>query len=259
MRILFIGDIVGRPGRRIVFEKLHQVLAKEDIDLAIANCENSASGFGVTPKIAEEFLNAGVHVLTSGNHIWDKKEIQPYLDQQPRLLRPANYPDAPGSGLYIGKTDNAIPYAVINLQGRVYMPGIECPFRYADRILAEIDPDVKVRFIDFHAEITSEKTAFGWYLDGAVSAIVGTHTHVPTADERVLPGGTAYITDAGMTGALNSVIGMNSAESIDRFLHGRPVRFQPASGPSCMNAVIVDVDELSGHASSIHRCIERMD
>ena len=208
MRILFIGDIVGRPGRRAVFAKLPQLVAAEEIDLAIANCENAAAGYGTTIQIAEQLLDAGIDVLTSGNHIWDKREILPYLDREPRILRPANYPDAPGSGLYVGHTDAGVPYGVLNFQGRVYLPQVDCPFRCAERLLAELDPEVLVRFVDFHAEVTSEKTAFGVYLDGRVSVVAGTHTHVPTADERVLPGGSAYITDVGMTGPVHSVIGM---------------------------------------------------
>lgn len=253
MKILFIGDIVGRPGRRIVRDALQRIVGDEDIDLVIINCENSAAGFGVTVEIAEGLFREGAHVLTSGNHIWDKRDILPYLDQEPRILRPANYPDAPGTGVYIGQTDSAVRYAVINLQGRVYMPSIECPFRHADRVIDEIDPDIKVRFVDFHAEVTSEKVAMGWYLDGRVSTVVGTHTHVPTADERVLPGGTAYITDVGMTGPLNSVIGMDQEASVARFLSGRPARFQPATGPVRLNSVVVDVDESTGQARSIHR------
>ncbi len=256
MRILFIGDIVGRSGRRAVFLALERIAAKDDVDLVIANCENCAAGFGVTRKIAEQLLAAGIHVLTSGNHIWDKKEILPYLDHQPRLLRPDNYPDAPGSGLFVGHTHSAVPYAVLNLQGRVYMPSIDCPFRHADLVLARLDPDIRVRFVDFHAEVTSEKTAFGLYLDGRASAVVGTHTHVATADERVLPSGTAFISDVGMTGPLNSVIGMQQEASLKRFLTALPVRFKPASGPVRLNAVVVDVDERTGRAVSIRRRVE---
>ncbi len=256
MNILFIGDIVGRPGRRIVRETLQKIVADEDADLVIANCENAAAGFGVTAAIAEGLFHEGVHVLTSGNHIWDKKDIAPYLDREPRILRPANYPDAPGSGFYIGRTNSAVSFAVINLQGRVYMPSIECPFRVADQLLEELDCAIKVRFVDFHAEVTSEKVAMGWRLDGRVSAVVGTHTHVPTADQRVLPGGTAYITDAGMTGPVNSVIGMDKEASVARFLSGRPARFQPAAGAVRLNAVVVAIDESTGRATSIRRRLE---
>ena len=207
MRILFVGDVIGRPGRKILQQQLPDLIVNEQADLTIVNCENSAAGFGVTPEIADQLLALGADVLTSGNHIWDKKQILPYFAEQPRLLRPANYPDAPGGGLYVGCTAQAVKYAVLNLQGRTYLPSIECPFRTADQLLSQIDDDVLVRFVDFHAEVTSEKVAFGWYLDGRVSGVVGTHTHVPTADERILPDGTAYLTDCGMTGPLNSVIG----------------------------------------------------
>ena len=256
MRILFIGDIVGRTGRKAVVSALDRMVAQEGVDLVIANCENSAAGFGTTPKLASQLLRAGIDVLTSGNHIWDKKEILPYLDIQERLLRPANYPDAPGSGLYVGLTDSAVPYAVLNLQGRVYMPQIDCPFRCADRMLAGLDPAVKVRLVDFHAEVTSEKTAFGNYLDGRVSAVLGTHTHVPTADERVLPSGTAYITDVGMSGPARSVIGMNLETSTRRFLTALPSRFRPAPGPVRINATVIDVDTATGTAASIRRRVE---
>ena len=259
MKILFIGDIVGRPGRRAVLASLQRLVVDEEIDLAIVNCENAAAGFGVTAKIADQLLETGAHVLTSGNHIWDKREILPYLDGEPRLLRPHNYPDAPGSGLYVGHTDAGVPYAVINLQGRVYLPAIECPFRQADQLLAGLPEDVRVCFVDFHAEVTSEKNAFGRYLDGRVSAVVGTHTHVPTADERVLPGGTAYITDVGMTGPVESVIGMKLDESVKRFVTALPARFEPAAGAVRLNAVVVDVDEGTGSARSIQRCAREFD
>jgi metallophosphoesterase (TIGR00282 family) len=253
MRILFIGDIVGRPGRRIVAARLAGIVSARSIDLVIANCENVAAGFGVTPDLAEQLLEAGVHVLTSGNHVWDKKAILDYLPAQKRLLRPANYPDAPGSGIYTGATPSGVRYAVMNLQGRTYLPAIHCPFRTADHFLETLGADIKVRFVDFHAEVTSEKIAFGWYLDGRVSAVVGTHTHVATADERVLPGGTAYITDAGMTGPHDSVIGMDKEGSLHRFLTGIPARFEPASDDVRLNGVIVNIDEISGRALSIER------
>ncbi len=253
MRLLFVGDVIGRPGRRIVQHSLQDMVAAEEAELVVLNCENSAAGFGVTPDIANGFLDLGVDVLTSGNHIWDKKLIFDYFGQQPRLLRPANYPDSPGSGLYVGCTDHGIRYAVLNLQGRTYMPATHCPFRMADEILDSIEDDVKVRLVDFHAEVTSEKQAMGWHLDGKVSAMVGTHTHVPTADEKVLPGGTAYQTDTGMTGPTHSVIGMDVRSSLGRFLNGRPARFEPASGPVRMNAVLIDIDEQTGRARSIKR------
>ncbi len=251
MRILFVGDVIGRPGRRAVQNLLPDLIIQREIDLAIVNCENSASGFGVTPEIARDLFDAGADVLTSGNHIWDKKQIVPYIDEEPRLLRPANYPDAPGAGLYIGTTAQGARYAVMNMQGRTYMPAIHCPFRTADELLDTLSNDIKVRFMDFHAEVTSEKAAFGWYLDGRVSAVIGTHTHVPTADERVLPGGTAYLTDCGMTGPINSVIGMNKEISIQRFLTATPIRFEVAAGTVRLNAVLIDVDDSTGKARSI--------
>ncbi len=253
MRILFVGDIVGRPGRRVFTHRLESIVSARHIDLVIANCENSAAGFGVTPDIADKLLEAGAHVLTSGNHIWDKKAIFDYIPTQPRLLRPANYPNAPGSGLYVGSTPAGVRYAVLNLQGRTYLPAIECPFRTVDTMLANLEGDIQVRFVDFHAEVTSEKIAFGWYVDGRVSAMVGTHTHVATADERVLPGGAAYITDVGMTGPHDSVIGMDREGSLQRFLTGRPARFEPAVNDVRLNSVIVEVDETTGKAVSIGR------
>lgn len=260
MRLLFVGDIVGKPGRRIVAEKLNTVVYQHHIDLVIVNCENAAAGFGVTPAIADELFDLGAHVLTSGNHIWDKKAILDYLSNSPRLLRPANYPDpAPGSGLYVGDTAGGTRFAVMNLQGRTYLPSIDCPFRAADRLLQSIPADVKIRIVDFHAEVTSEKVAFGWYLDGRVSAVIGTHTHIPTADERVLPGGTAYLTDVGMTGPYDSVIGMDKQSSLDRFLSGVPVRFEPAMGDARLSSVVIDVDEATGRARSIERLVVRGD
>lgn len=219
MNILFIGDIFASAGRSIVADKLHRILTTEYIDLAIANAENSAGGFGITPLIAEELFKMGLEVLTSGNHIWDKREIFDYLDRETRLIRPANYvSDLPGRGYTTVRTKKGVQVAVLNLQGRSHMPATECPFRTADRILQEIDPAVKVRFVDFHAELTSEKMAMGWYLNGRVSAVVGTHTHIPTADTRILSGGTAYQTDAGMTGPYNSVIGVDKEIILKRFL-----------------------------------------
>jgi len=253
MNILFIGDIFAGPGRRIVADHLQDIVATNQIDFAIANAENSAGGFGITPAIAEDLLGLGLDVLTSGNHVWDKRELYDYLQRQPRLLRPANYPEAPGRGMGVFRARNGVDCAVINLQGRVYMPSTDCPFRKADQILSELDPSVKVKFVDFHAEVTSEKVAMGWYLDGRVSAVVGTHTHVPTADTRVLPGGTAYQTDCGMTGPYRSVIGVETSIIFQRFLTGLPVRMEAArSGPE-LHSVIVDVDEQTGLARGIRR------
>jgi metallophosphoesterase (TIGR00282 family) len=260
MRILFIGDIVGEPGRRIVRDRAADILVQQRIDLAIANCENAASGFGVTPRLVDELLATGIEVLSGGNHIWDRKEIFDYFPHQPRLLRPANFPDgSPGSGLFVGQARNGAGYAVLNLQGRTFMTPIDCPFRAADRELARIPPGVKVVLVDIHAEATSEKQAMGWYLDGRVSAVVGTHTHVPTGDAHVLPKGTAYITDVGMTGPHDSVIGMDKEGIVKRFLDGLPARFAVAEGDIQMNTVLLDVDPETGHALSIERLNFRLD
>jgi len=249
MKILFIGDIFGSPGRRIVADHLQDIVKAQGIDLAIANAENSAGGFGITPAIAEDLFALGLDVLTSGNHIWDKREIYDYIDRTPRLLRPANYPpDSPGRGMAIMKQ-----CAILNLQGRVYMPNTDCPFRAADRLLAELDPAIKVRFVDFHAEVTSEKISMGWYLDGRVSAVIGTHTHVPTADTRVLAGGTAYQTDVGMTGPYDSVIGVEKDMIVKRFLTAMPGRMEAAKRNVELHSVIIDVDETTGKARSIRR------
>jgi metallophosphoesterase (TIGR00282 family) len=253
MNILFIGDIFGSPGRRIVADHLQDIINTNRIDLAIANAENAAGGFGITPAIAEELFALGLDVLTSGNHVWDKRELYEYLGRQPRLLRPANYPDAPGRGAVVQRARNGVDCAVLNLQGRTYMPSTDCPFRKADQLLNEIDPAVKVKFVDFHAEVSSEKMAMGWYLDGRVSAMVGTHTHVPTADTRVLPGGTAYQTDCGMTGPYDSVIGVQTEIILQRFLTALPVRMEAAKGSPELHAVIVDVDEATGKARGIRR------
>jgi 2',3'-cyclic-nucleotide 2'-phosphodiesterase len=253
MNILFIGDIFGSPGRRIVADHLQDIVATNRIDLTIANGENAAGGFGITPQISEDLLALGIDVLTSGNHIWDKREIFDYLGRQPRLLRPANYPEGPGGGVYVHRTRGGVDCAVINLQGRVHMPSTDDPFRKADDILAALDPAVKVRFVDFHAEVTSEKMALGWYLDGRVSTVVGTHTHIPTADTRVLPGGTAYQTDCGMTGPYHSVIGVDTDIILQRFKTALPIRMEAAKGGAELHAVIVDVDEMTGRARAIRR------
>jgi 2',3'-cyclic-nucleotide 2'-phosphodiesterase len=243
MRTLFIGDIVGSPGRRIVEERLADLVAQRQIDLVIANGENSASGFGITPRLADELLNTGIDVLTGGNHSWDRKEILEYMPQQPRLLRPANFPAGnPGSGLYVGTTKSGLHYAVLCLQGRVFLPSSDDPFRKADAELAKLAPDVAFVLVDVHAETTSEKIAMGWYLDGRVTAVVGTHTHVTTADERVLPNGTAYITDVGMTGPHDGVIGMDREAILKRFLDGLPARFDVASRDVQMNCVLIETE-----------------
>jgi 2',3'-cyclic-nucleotide 2'-phosphodiesterase len=253
MNILFVGDIFASAGRRIVNDHLQDIMQTNRIDLAIANAENAAGGFGITPSIAEELFGLGFDVLTSGNHVWDKRELYDYLDRQPRLLRPANYAGVPGHGVVSLEARNGVECAVINLQGRTYMPNTDCPFRKADEILSEMKPAIKVKFVDFHAEVTSEKMAMGWYLDGRVSAMVGTHTHIPTADTRVLPGGTAYQTDCGMTGPYHSVIGVQTDIVIQRFLTGLPVRMEASREGPELHAVILDVDESTGKARSMRR------
>jgi metallophosphoesterase (TIGR00282 family) len=253
MNLLFIGDIFASPGRRIVADHLEDIVETNRIDLAIANAENAAGGFGLTPAVADELFGLGLDVLTSGNHIWDKREVYDYFGRQPRLLRPANYPDAPGKGVVVLRARNGVECAVLNLQGRTYMPVTDCPFRKADEILAELDPAVRVRFVDFHAEVTSEKIAMGWYLDGRVSAVVGTHTHVPTADTRVLPGGTAYQTDCGMTGPYQSVIGVETEIVLRRFLTALPTRLEAAHHAPELHAVIVDIDAATGKARAVRR------
>jgi 2',3'-cyclic-nucleotide 2'-phosphodiesterase len=254
MNLLFIGDVNGRTGRNLVREHLDRLIDRHSIDYAVANVENAADGFGVTPALAAELEGCGLHVMTSGNHIWDKAEILPYIEEHRSLLRPHNYPaGAPGTGVHLGATAAGIPVAVINLMGRVFMNALDCPFRTADRVLAEIASQARVILVDFHAEATSEKVAMGWYLDGRVSAVLGTHTHVQTADERVLPQGTAVITDAGMTGARDSVIGVEKELALRRFLQQMPVRFVCARKNPRLCAVVVDVDEATGRARGIQR------
>jgi len=255
MRILFVGDVVGRAGRRILREKLGDVRHKHDVDFTILNAENAAGGFGINRKIAAEFLRLDVDVMTSGNHIWDNQEAIGYLEEQPRLIRPANYPPGlPGSGSCIATSRTGVPVAVINLQGRVFMPPLDCPFRAAERLVEDARKEADVIIVDFHAEATSEKMAIGWFLDGKVSAVLGTHTHVPTADQRILPQGTGYLSDVGMTGAYDSIIGMQVESALPRFLDGfSRKRFEPASGNPRFCAVLVDVDQDSGKAVSIDR------
>lgn len=263
MKILFIGDIFGRPGRTIVKDRLPELRKQHSPDLVIANCENAAAGFGITPALAEELFDLGIDVMTTGNHIWDKREIIDYFqmaDGNPhsparRLLRPANYPaNLPGWGVYEGKR-KGVAYAVINLQGRVFMGSSDDPYRYADGLLEKIE--AKVVFIDLHAEATSEKIAFGWYVDGRATAVVGTHTHIPTADETILTKGTAYITDVGMTGPYDSVIGVKKELVIERFLSGMPARFEAATGDVRLCAVVVECDDQTGRAHKIERLMLR--
>lgn len=260
MKILFLGDIFGQPGRRIVKELLPALRDELAPDLILANGENAAAGFGITPALVEELLDLGIAALTSGNHIWDRKEIIPYLSEHAdgRLLRPANYPpEAPGRGLYLGKTAAGVEYAVLNLQGRVFMPTIECPFRTADALLEKIPPTVRIRIVDVHAEATSEKLALGWHLDGRVTAVVGTHTHIPTADETILPGGTAYITDLGMTGPYDSVIGIEKKAVIRKFFDQMPARFEVAKGDTRLCAVLIEADPATGRATAIQRVLRK--
>ena len=266
MRILFVGDIFGRAGRVILREHLAGLLKKHAVDLCIVNGENAAGGFGLTPPIAEEFFDLGVDVITTGNHVWDKRELVDYFNAavtEPysparRILRPANYPaGSPGVGVYEGTTGTGVAYAVVNLQGRVFMANIDDPFRVADEVLASIA--AKVIFVDFHAEATSEKVALGWYLDGRVTAVIGTHTHIPTADTRVLPGGTAYQTDVGMTGPYDSVIGVQKEQVLQRFLTSIPGRFEAAIHDVRLCAVLVECDEATGRASSIERIMVDQD
>ena len=253
MRILFVGDVVGAPGRRIVRQRLKGL--KQDIgaDLTIVNGENAAGGAGLTTATAEELLNAGADVITTGNHVWDKREVLGFIEREPRLLRPANYPEgSPGRGVVILPVAGTA-IAVVNLMGRVFMPLLDDPFRAVDRILDEIRGRAPVVIVDFHAEATSEKIAFAWFLDGRVSAVLGTHTHVATADARVLPGGTAFITDAGMTGPFDSVIGVKKEQAIERFRTSRSIPYETADGDVRLCAVRVDVDAVTGRALEIER------
>jgi len=254
LKILFIGDIVGRPGRQMLERHLASLIDRHLLDLVVANAENAAAGFGVTPDVVDELFGMGVDVLTSGNHIWDKKDSLPILEQERRLLRPANYPPGlPGKGWGVFLTSADVPVAVINLEGRVFMNNLDCPFRAADAILSELAGTARIVLVDFHAETTSEKGAMGSYLDGRVSAVLGTHTHVQTADERLLPGGTAFISDAGMTGSRDSVIGIRKELSVERFLTQLPVRFEVAKKEPMLCGVVVTVDEATGCALGIER------
>jgi len=260
MKIIFIGDIFASPGRRILSEHLDDIVETNRVDLTIANAENAAGGFGVTPTIADELFAMGLDILTTGNHVWDKREVYEYLQHQPRLLRPANYPaGTPGKGVIVHKARNGVECAILNLQGRTYMPSTDCPFRKADEILNALAPSIKVRIVDFHAEVTSEKMAMGWYLDGRVSAVMGTHTHVPTADTRILPGGTAYQTDVGMTGPYDSVIGIRKEIAFERFLTGLPIRMEAAKAAAELHSVILEIDEHTGKALSLRRHTVRQD
>ena len=254
MQILFIGDIFGRPGREVAQRAIPALVRKYSLDLVVANVENSAAGFGVTGDIAETILKAGVDVMTSGNHVWDKKEVLDYIPRQPKLLRPANFPaGAPGRGSWIGKTRSGEPVAVINVMGRVFMAPLDDPFAVVLREVEAARAKARVVIVDFHAEATSEKVAMGWHLDGRVTAIFGTHTHVQTADERILPKGTAYLTDVGMTGPHDSIIGVTIEAALGRFVSGLPAKFEAASGPGRLNAIVITADPATGKATGIER------
>jgi metallophosphoesterase (TIGR00282 family) len=254
VNILFIGDIMGRPGRDLARRGIPVLVEQHDIDLVVANVENAAAGFGVTRDLGEELRGYGVAVMTSGNHIWDKKEVLEYIPQQPRLLRPANFPaGVPGTGRFLAETSSGQSVGVINVMGRVFMQPLDDPFAVVLKEIESLRAKTRVIVVDFHAEATSEKIAMGWHLDGRVTAVVGTHTHVQTADDRVLPGGTAYITDVGMTGPHDSIIGVEKSAALGRFLNGLPARFEAASGDPRLHAVVIGADPATGKATSITR------
>lgn len=259
MKILFIGDIVGKPGREAIRLLLPGLVKKHKIDLSIANAENAAGGSGVTPEIAKELFGYGLNMLTSGDHIWKRKEVLEILDSEMRLLRPANYPKgSPGRGYGIVETKKGKKVGVINLEGRVFMSTLDCPFKRAKEAAKELKEKTPIILVDMHAEATSEKIALGWFLDGMVSAVLGTHTHVQTADERILPGGSAYITDLGMTGPYDSVIGRKVEQILARFVTQMPVRFEMASENVQLHGVVLDIDEKTGKAVSIERIQEKV-
>ncbi len=254
VKLLFIGDVIGKPGREALSRELHRIVDRHMVDLVIANGENAAGGFGLTEETAQDLFKCGVQMITSGNHIWDKKDALDYIKREERIVRPANYPEGtPGKGATIVKTPGGIKVGVLNLEGRVFMNNLDCPFRCADREIAKLREETPIIFVDFHAEATSEKAALGWYLDGRVSAVIGTHTHVQTADERILTAGTAYMTDAGMTGAFDSVIGVKKEEAILKFVSQRPSKFEVAKKDIRINGVVIDVDEKTGLALNVER------
>jgi metallophosphoesterase (TIGR00282 family) len=260
IRLLFIGDIVGRPGRDLVRRGVAALRDYHQLDLVIANAENAAAGFGITRELGEQILDAGVDVMTSGNHIWDKKEAIDYIGIEPRLLRPANFPaGVPGNGSYIARTSGGESVGVINVMGRVFMLNIDDPFAGVLKEIEKVRQRARVILVDFHAEATSEKIAMGWHLDGRVTAMVGTHTHVQTADERILPKGTAYLTDVGMTGPHDSVIGVEIEAALGRFITAMPARFETASANPRLNGVIVEADEATGLATDVERISYSLD
>lgn len=259
MRVLFVGDIVGEPGRRAIKELVPKIVKKEKIDFVVANGENAAGGSGITPMLLDELLGYGVDVVTTGDHVWKRKEIMDRIAQDARLLRPANYPhDAPGFGSTVVASKSGIEVGVINIQGRVFMQAIECPFKVVRAEVDRIKNKARIIIVDLHAEATSEKMALGWFLDGDVSAVIGTHTHVQTADEKILPKGTAFLTDAGMTGPYDSVIGRKKEQILTRFITQMPARFEMAEGDVQLHGAIIDVDEKSGKANSIKRVQEKL-
>jgi metallophosphoesterase (TIGR00282 family) len=254
MKVLFIGDIVGKIGRQAVRNLLPNLVSRYKIDIAIANGENAAGGFGITEKTALELFGYGIHIITTGNHIWDKKEVVPYLTKENRILRPINYPPGtPGTGSIVFNTSDNEKIAVMNISGRIFMNTLDCPFRVGRTELEKLRKSAKIIIIDFHAEATSEKVAFGYYMDGQVSAVIGTHTHVQTADEKILPNGTAYITDVGMTGPCVSIIGIEKEQIIERFLSHMPRKFEVAGGKGMLSAVVIEIDKDSGRATAIQR------
>jgi 2',3'-cyclic-nucleotide 2'-phosphodiesterase len=256
MQLLFVGDVMGKPGRRALQALLPRLVDRHRADYVVVNVENAAGGYGVTPEVMQELADLPVDCFTTGNHVWDKKEGVAMLDHEPRLLRPANYPAGnPGKGLHLGETPGGVPVATINLEGRVFMNALDSPFAVADRLLGEVAARAKVVLVDFHADATSEKQALGFYLDGRVSAVVGTHTHVPTADERILPKGTAFLTDVGMTGPYESIIGMRADKVLKRFLLQTPAAFEVAKRDVRLAAAVIDVDESTGRARGIERLL----
>jgi len=257
VNVLFIGDVVGKPGRQAVAARLADLVGRYRVDFTIANAENAAGGLGITPAVAQELLGLGINCLTTGNHVWKHREFVQYAAGEHRVVRPANYPaGTPGVGSEVYLTPQGSAVGVLSLVGRVFMEPLDCPFRAADREIEALRGRTKVLIADLHAEASSEKAALGWYLDGRVAAAIGTHTHVQTADERILPKGTAYITDAGMTGPTDSVIGIKREPVIERFLSGMPTRFEVAGGPVMVSGVVVAVDEATGSARSIERVVE---
>ncbi|MCX5668404.1 MAG: TIGR00282 family metallophosphoesterase [Candidatus Omnitrophica bacterium] len=259
MRILFIGDIVGEPGRRAIKELVPKIVKREKIDFVIANGENTAGGSGITPMIVDELLGYGVDVITSGDHIWKRKEILDRIAEDARILRPANYPsEAPGFGATVVASRSGVEVGVINLIGRVFMQAVECPFKTVKREIEKMKNKTRIIIVDMHAEATSEKVALGWFLDGMVSAIIGTHTHIQTADEKILPKGTAFLTDAGMTGPYDSVIGRKKEQILNRFITQMPTKFEMAEGDVQLHGAIIDIDEKTGMAESIKRVREKL-